>query len=321
VFKHSRQIIAVAIVFIAVVTFPLFFAGTYVIDFLVMTAIWAAFATSLRMLTTLGPVSFAHNGFFAIGAYVSALLTTKLGFSFWLALFLSGAAAGIVALAVGFPLLRIKGHYFFLASVALGTVIVLVFSTQWRRVFGGPMGISHIPLPGGVFASSIGYYYLALGWVILILAIVYRLDHCRIGMEWRAIRQVDDLAALLGIEPLRAKVEGFVLACFFAGISGSLYAHFVQFICPDSFGFPMMLACLTCVIVGGMYSTWGPAVGVLLLRIATYELGGLREWEVLIYSTILILCLGLLPNGIVSLPQLIKKKMERKKAEQGLSVP
>jgi len=83
----------------------------------------------------------------------------------------------------------------------------------------------------------------------------------------------------------------------------------------------MMLACLTCVIVGGMYSTWGPVVGVLLLRIATYELGGLREWEVLIYSTILILCLALLPNGIVSLPQLIKKKMERKKAEQGLSVP
>jgi branched-chain amino acid transport system permease protein len=321
VFKNSRQIIAIAIVFIVVLIVPLFFAGTYLVDFLIMTAIWVVFATSLRMLTTLGPVSFAHNGFLAIGAYTSAMLTTKLGFSFWPALLLSGVAAGTVALVVGFPLLRIKGHYFFLASVALGTVIVLVFSTQWRRIFGGPMGISQIPLPRGVFASPLGYYYLVLGWVILILAFVYRLDHCRIGMEWRAIRGVDDLAALLGIEPIRAKVEGFVLACFFAGISGSLYAHFVRFICPDSFGFPVMLACLTCVIVGGRYSTWGPVVGVLLLRMATYGLGGLRQWEVLIYSTILILCLALLPNGIVSLPQLIKKKIEGKKKEQGSYEP
>jgi len=76
-----------------------------------------------------------------------------------------------------------------------------------------------------------------------------------------------------------------------------------------------MLACLTCVIVGGMYSTWGPVVGVLLLRIATFSLGGLRQWEVLIYSTILILCLGLLPNGIVNLPRLIKRKMEVKSTE------
>lgn len=305
-FKNNRQFTVIVVIFIVVLLMPLFFKGSYVIDFLVMSAIWVIFATSLRLLTTLGLVSFAHNGFFAIGAYTSALLTMKLVLPFWLALILSGVASGIVALIIGYPMLRMKGHYFFLGSFALGTVIVLMFSTQWRNVLGGPMGISNIPYPSAAFASPIPYYYLTLGLVIILIALVFRLDHCRIGMEWHAIRNVGDLAALLGINIVRVKMVAFVVACFFAAISGSIYAHYVRYICPDSFGFPMMLSCLTCVIVGGMYNTWGPVIGVLLIRGITFGFGGMRHWEVLIYSAILIVSIMLLPEGIVSLPKRIR---------------
>ena len=185
-------------------------------------------------------------------------------------------------------------------------VIILFFNSQLRSIFGGPKGISNIPYPAAVFYSPIPHYYLALFFAALITGMLYRLDRCRIGLEWHAIRDADDLASLLGIDVTFAKMVAFVVACFFAGISGSLYAHYMRFICPTFFAFHVMLACLCYVIVGGMYSTWGPAIGVLLFRALSIGLGGLREWEVLIYSTILILCIILLPEGIASLPQRLK---------------
>lgn len=307
VFRNSHKFTIILTVFILLLLLPIFFKGSYLIDFLVLTAVWVIFATSLRLLTTLGLVSFGHNGFLAIGAYSFALLTMKLSLSFWLALLLSGLAAGIIGLIIGYPILKIKSHYFFIASFALGAVIELVFSTQWRDVLGGPMGISNIPYASPAFASPVPHYYLVLGWATLIIGMIYRLDNCRIGIEWRGIRGADDLAALLGIDIFKTKIIAFVTACFFAGVSGSLYAHYMRFIAPESFGFPMMLFCLSCVIVGGMYSTWGPALGVLLLRGVTVAAGGLRQWEVLTYAGILILCITLLPEGITSLPQRIKE--------------
>lgn len=306
VFKNNCQFTIIVVISIVLLLIPLFFKDSYLVDFLAMTSIWVIFATSLRLLTTVGLVSFAHNGFLAIGAYTSSLLMIKLAFPFWLALILSGLVPGIVALIIGYPLLKIKGHYFFMASFALGMVIILMFSTQWRDVLGGPMGLSNIPYPSAAFVSPIPHYYLALGLATLIITLVYRLDHSRIGLECHAIRRVDDLSSLLGIDILSVKRIVFVGACFFAGIAGSLFAHYNRFICPESFTFSIMLSCLTCVIVGGMYSTWGPAIGVLLVRGITFGLGGMRQWEVLIYSAVLILSITLLPEGIVSLPKRIR---------------
>jgi len=305
-------IVVLALVFALLI--PLFFKGSYVVVFLIITGIWVMFATSLRIIMTLGLVSFAHNGFFAIGAYASAVFMMRLGFSFWLAMPLSGIVAAFLALVIGFPMLRTKGHYFFLSSFALGMVIVLMFATQWRGLFGGTMGIANIPHPSDVFRLQINYYYLVLGLTVLTISVVYRIDNCRIGKEWRAIRELDDLAALIGINIVRAKIVAFVLASFFAGISGSLLAHYLRFISPEAFGFPAMLFCLSSVIIGGMNSTWGPAVGVVLLRTIMMGVGGLKEWEILIYSAMLILCVVLLPLGVVSLPSRIMMLMRKKEA-------
>lgn len=299
--------------FILACLLPIFFKGPYALNFLTMTAIWVVFATSLRLLMTIGLTSFAHASFMAIGAYTSALLTMKLGFSFWLALPLSGISSSIVAFVIGYPMLRTKGHYFFMSSFALGMVIILIFSTQLRGIFGGPMGIGNIPYPSAAFASTILYYYFALGLAVLTIGVLYKIDNCRIGLEWRAIREVDDLAALIGLNVVNAKITAFVVACFFSGISGSMLAHYLRFISPEAFGLSTMLLCFTTVILGGAYSTWGPTIGVLLLRGITVAVGGLKEWEIIIYSVFLIMSITLLPQGLISLPYRIIYGIRREK--------
>jgi branched-chain amino acid transport system permease protein len=290
--------------------FPLLTKSTFIVFFLTVTLIWVGFATSLRIPMTLGLVSFAHAGFYAIGAYASALLKIKLGVPFWLAFPGSGIITGLVALVVGIPMLRTKGHYFFLSSFALGMVIILMFSTQWRSLFGGTMGISNIPTP----MSPTWYYYLALAFACGTIAVVYRIDHCRIGIEWRGIKEIDDLAALVGINTVKAKISAFVAGSILAGMAGSLLGHFIRFISPEAFGFPTMLFCLTAVIVGGIESPWGPAIGVVLLRGIILFVGGLREWEALIYSAMLVGCVALLPQGVVSLPKGIRERRRKMKA-------
>jgi branched-chain amino acid transport system permease protein len=308
--KIRRDFISIAMVSVALLTVPVFFRG-YTLDFLTMTAIWIIFATSLWPLSSLGLISFGHAGFMAIGGYASALLTMNAHISFWLALPLSGVIAGIIALMIGYPLIRMKGAYFFLSSLAFGSIVVLIFHTQYRDIFHGSMGIPGIPYPSSAFTSSIPYYYLNLGLVAITIGIIFRLKQSRIGLEWESIREADDLSASVGINIIKSKIIAFVIACFFAGIAGSSYAHYVRFIAPESFDISIMLTCLIYVIVGGMNSVWGPPIGVLTLRGIGLWLGGLKEWELMLYSVILILFITLLPGGLVSIPQRIRKSQKR----------
>ena len=311
VLSHSPKYLSTGAIIITAFILPAILGRSFATEFLIMTGIWVIFAISLRLIMTVGLVSFAHAGFLAIGAYTSAVLTMKVNLSFWLAMPLAGTAAGLVGLIIGYPMLRTKGHYFFLSSFALGMVIILTFSTQLREVFGGTMGIANIPYPSPRFSHPVAHYYLTLFMTILSMIILHRIDKSRIGIEWRAIREVDDLAALVGINIVHAKLRAFVMACFLAGIAGSLWAHYIRFISPDAFMFPTMLLCLTMVIVGGMYSTWGPVVGAFLLRSVIVGVGGLKEWEILIYSALLVICITLIPRGVVSIPERVRLLLSR----------
>jgi branched-chain amino acid transport system permease protein len=310
--KIRQELICIVIVSIALLLVPLFFRG-YTLDFLTMTAIWIIFASSMWPITSLGLISFGHAGFMAIGAYASALLTMNAQISFWLALPLSGMIAGIIALMFSYPLLRMRGAYFFLSSIAFGSIVILIFHTQYRDVFHGSMGITNIPYPNSAFTSPIPYYYMNLGLVAITIALILRLKRSRIGLEWESIREADDLSASVGINIIKAKIIAFVVACFLAGIAGSVYAHYVRFIAPESFDISIMLTCLIYVIVGGMHSIWGPPIGVLTLRGIGLWLGGLKEWEMMIYSAILILFITLLPGGLISIPQRIRSTWSLRK--------
>lgn len=313
--KKSLQLMIMLVVFIVFLLLPIALGGGYGVDFLTLTFIWAIVATSLRLLMSLGLINLAHLAFVAIGAYASALFAMKLDLSFWVALPASAVFTGIAAFVLVYPLLKLKAAYFFLGTFALSQVIMLIIWTQFRDLMGGSMGIADIPRPGEAFVSPVPYYYLALGFMTLALAVTYRLDNSRIGIEWHAIRVGDDLAESLGVKTTKARMIALIISGVFAGIGGSLYAHYTRFISPDSFSFVTLVLVLTFVVVGGRYSTWGPALGCLVLRGITLSVGGLKEMELIIYSIILIVAITLLPGGLVDLPKRIKARGRAKEIE------
>ena len=263
-------------------------------------------------MVSAGHVSFAQVAFMGIGAYTTALLTKELHWTFWSCLPLSGFVAASVALPLGYITLRIKGVYFIVATFALGEVIRLVW-IEWSSLFKGPGGIPDIPLPspifGWEFGSASSFYYLILCLLIFTMFAMYGLDRSRFGMTLLTFEQAEDLAESVGINAMKYKVIAFVIASFFAGITGAFYATFHHYISPDDFSLTQSLYVVVYTAIGGTGSLYGPVVGcftlILLPALLHYVPGYEPVLEPLIYGSILIIILLLLPAGLVSLGELV----------------
>lgn len=274
---------------------------------LVMIYLYIILAGGLRLIMSAGQVSFAHPAFWAIGAYASALLVMRLGFSFWIALPLAGAISAIFSILIGYPCLRLKGPYFFIITLSFGEIATLFFTT-WVEVFGGANGIAGIPLPNPIYFPLIGvaqfssrsvhYYYLLLIILLITLFIMYRLERSRFGMTCSSIRESEELAASLGVNAMRYKMILFVTACFFAGLAGSFYAHYMTYISPDFFSIWESMTMLLIVVIGGSGSVTGVIVGAVLLIIVP-EIGReAKRVEPIIFGAILVVVLRFLPGGL-----------------------
>lgn len=284
----------------------------------IMIYLYIMLAGGLRLIMSTGQVSFAHAAFWAIGAYSSALLVMKLGLSFWLALPLAGVISAIVSILIGFPCLRLKGPYFFIITLAFGEIARLVF-TSWVDLFGGANGIPGIPFPDPIaiplldvieFSSrSVHYYYLLLLMLLGCLFIMYRLQGSRFGMTCAAVRESDELAQSLGISAIRYKMILFVVACFFAGLAGSFYAHYMTYISPDFFTFWESMTFLMIAVIGGSGSTSGVILGAILLTVAPEIAREAKRVEPIIFGAILVVVLLFLPGGLWSLREKIPLKL------------
>lgn len=294
---------------------PLFIKGPYQLHILIMAGIAVILASSLRLVVTSGLLSLAHGGMMAVGAYTSALLIMKLGLSSWAALVLAGLAAGAIALLVGYPFVRIKGVYFALVTVFLAEVIRLI-TEQWRSLTGGSMGIINIPRPDPIvipgllnmdFASKVDFYYFMLVLVLLILSILYAIERSRTSLTWFSIAQADFLAESVGVNTARFQVLAFTIGCFFAGITGAFYSQYVAAITPGAFGFFWSIYIVIFMIVGGMGSFSGPIIGALILTFIPESARVLKEFQPYVFAGALMLIIFFLPEGIVSLPQRLRK--------------
>lgn len=282
----------------------------YILHVGIIIAINVALATSLWLLCSMGFVSFAHAGFMGIGAYTSALLFLRLGWSFWATMWIGAATAGIIACVVAIPLMRTKAVYFFMASWALGEVIKMMFALKYFRWFtGGWDGLFDILPPKlsilGLyidFSSRVAYYYLAVVFAMAIVFIIYRLNRSRIGTILGSIHEAEILAEHVGIHLLRYKVLTFAVACFFAGLVGALYAHYHTFIYPRTFDIWVSEFSLVHVIVGGLSTVAGPVAGATLFTILDELLRPLGFYRVIFFGIILILTVLFLPGGLESIP-------------------
>ncbi len=287
-----------------------YISGGYLITVLSFAAIYAIFATGLNFfMGYAGQVSFGQNAFAALSGYTSAVLTATYQWEPIAALPLGICGAVVVAFLVGYPALRLRGHYLAMATLALG-LIVYEIAVEWQSVTQGYMGISGIPPLGiGRWELVEPRHQLIFLSVILAIALLaaYRMKESRFGMALAAIAGSEDAARALGINVSHYKLAAFVIAAVYAAIAGSLMVHFVGFVSPEVFGLHMVIAGFMMLYVGGIGSIFGPLFGALIVSLLPETFRGFKDYQDLAYGAALILILIYAPKGVASLFRLRPK--------------
>lgn len=284
------------------VLLPVILKGSYLVSVLVFVGIYCLITLGLSMLMGYaGQISIGHAAFYGIGAYTSGLLTTRLEMSCWLALVIAVFLGGSLALVIGLPALRLRGHYLAMATLAFG-VIVYIFFQGTVDLTGGPSGFGSIPrlnIGKWKINSDVEYYYLVWGFVIGSLVLCLNILHSRVGRALRSIHGSELAAGAMGVDTSRYKIQVFVLSGCLASLAGSLYAHYMTFVSPTPFDFKFSVTLVTMVAVGGMSSLWGAIAGTALLHILPEYLRAFDQYYLLIYGSILIFIMVFLPQGFL----------------------
>ena len=284
----------------------------YVITILITVAIYAILAHSLNIITGhAGQISLGHAAFFGIGAYTSALLYTEAGLPFWLSVSLAAIAAGMIGALLGIPCLRVRDDFLAITTMGINFVVEAVF--LYIPFFGGAMGIGGINLPGwfGREMSKPEYFILILAVFGLLLLVDYRLGRSWIGLAWASIREDEQAAEAMGVDVVRFKVMAFILGSMIAGLAGGFYAHFLTFIMPQNFGFPMSIVILSMVVFGGIGTRWGPLLGALILGILPEVSRPIMEYRTFVYGLLLMFMMRFQPEGLLGSESLLMKGIRR----------
>ena len=313
---------------ILLLAMPAILNTPYLLRIGIMIGIYIVLASSLNLIIGFtGMFSLAHGAFYGLGAYCSALLAIKFGWSFWITMPLAGLFAAMWGTFVGLATLRLRETFLVFGTMAFGEIVRIVIM-NWYSLTRGPMGIPGVPMPkifGMPFSNYNYYYYLILVIAVLTVILIRRLYNSRIGRAFIAIREDETGAASMGINVFQYKVLAFTLGCFFAGIAGAFYAHFVRYISADQFGVNESFAILTMVALGGTGSIAGPIVGACILMIFPEVFRFLAEYRMVLYGLILVLIMMFKPEGIAGfkgmfprdfeLTDVIKEKLTGKKQE------
>lgn len=304
--KKSTLYISSFVLLVMLLLLPHLFTMDYYLHIFVMSEIYIVLALSLALIVGFsGQVSMGHAAFYGVGAYVSAILSTRFGLSFWIAFWISGIAAGAVSYVIGRLVLRLRGHVLAITT-AFFCVLVNVIMVNWIPVTNGPMGIAGIPRPTPinlfglkiVFETRMQYYYLGLVFVAAVAWFFYRLTTSRLGDNLIGIRENDELAQSLGIDTMKNKVLAFTIGGALAGLAGSFYAHYILFISPVTFTIGESINMLVMVIFGGMSTLLGPVFGAISLTILPEFLRMAGALRLVIYGVALICFIIWLPQGV-----------------------
>jgi branched-chain amino acid transport system permease protein len=284
----------------------------YTITLFTFVGINILLALSVGLLNGyVGQISIGHAGFYAVGAYTAAVLTTKLGFSFWTSLPLCMIVTGIVGAGLGVISLRLRDD--FLAITTIGFNFIVVGYFLYSPYFGGALGMGNIPIPSlfGKEMTSIQYFIMTSLFVILVYLFLSWLTKSWIGLAWFAIRENQDIAAVMGINTTKFKVAGFIISTMIAGLAGCLYAHFILFITPYDFPFALSASFIAMAALGGLGTLRGPVLGAIIVTVVPEYFRFIQNYRLLIYGLILIIVLIFEPQGILGNQSLLWKKIKK----------
>lgn len=299
--NFNSEIIKFLLLALLVLLLPAIVHEGYFLNVLVFVGIHSILALALNLLLGYaGQISLGHAGFFGLGAYISGILTATYSFNPWLAMLIAAAVVTLLAFAVGFPILKLKGHYLAMATLGLGIIIYIVFNEAVDQT-GGPSGLSGIPnLRIGTFTfdSDIRNYYLIWTFTLVAIGLSLNLVHSRIGRALRAIHDSEVAARVIGVNSRLLKVQIFALSAALSAVAGSLYAHTMTFVAPASFGFNFSVELVTMVIIGGLASIYGSLLGAALLTVLPELLRAFQDYDIIVYGLLLILMTMFLPGGL-----------------------
>jgi branched-chain amino acid transport system permease protein len=274
----------------ALIVLPWIESDKFVLHVLSLIAIASIVAMGLQVLLGYsGQLSIGQAAFYGIGAYTSALMTTKLGLPFPLALLGAGIAAAVASLLM-VPITRLTGAYLAVATLGF-SIIVYLFLKNEEWLTGGSYGFISIPravLFGYVLRDPIYSYYLNVGVAAIVYLTFARIEGSRFGRAINAIRQDPDAARASGLRVTLLKSECFVIAAFVAGLAGSLYAHEVRYLAPNDFTFWKSIEILIMVVIGGVGSLAGAILGAAVVVGLPEFLRGIGDYRMLVFGAILI---------------------------------
>jgi branched-chain amino acid transport system permease protein len=298
--KLRYLFIPVLLLFWVLVPFD-WFMGQYT-GLAIMIGIYTIVTVGLCLLMGYtGQVSLGHAAYFGMGGYISAILSTTYNVNPWLAMLIAAVITGAFASMIGHPILRLRGNYLALATLAVGA-LVWDLAKNLSQFTGGPDGMAGIPyLAIGSFEFDTPFrrYFLVWGFCLVILILSQNIINSRTGRALRAIHGSETAAESLGINVDRFKVNIFILSAIYASIAGSLFAHHLCFMSPGCFSILSSVKLVVMAVVGGLASIWGAIFGAGITKILSDELL-LRfgEWDVAGYGLMLVLIMIFMPEGV-----------------------
>ena len=312
----TKQLVGVGIFLFAIfVGVPALIGVTGRWDFyftLTSVALLAIASAGVWLTFYIGRINIGQGAFALIGAYVSAILVVKAGWSFWISLPVAGIFAALVAVFIGLPILRLRGVYFAMITLVLTQVVTL--TALALPITNGAKGISNIPLPAGVSvfgvplipdfgameSTKLAFYYTACILMIVTYATLYRLVNSRLGHLCRSMQQNEELASSIGVNISYIRIVVFAISSFFGGLGGAMFGSIAQSVYPSSFQVADSVNFMLNCFLGGLGYVFGPMLGTLVLYFGWDLLFELGKYQMLVYSIILIAVIRFLPNGLLS---------------------
>lgn len=296
----KKKVIAAIAGLIVVIVLPLFL-GKYSIFLLSMLAVYALVSIGLNLLMGFtGQIAAGHAGFLALGAYFTAILGSRVE---WmpclLVLLLAGIFSGIIGFLLGIPILRLKGFYIAMATLAFGVVVSEVI-LQWSSLTGGDVGLN-VPvatIAGFAFDSDYKLFYLIISVTIILTLLAKNLVRGYVGRAFIALRESDVAAQTIGIDLAKYKTIAFAVSAFYTGVAGGLFAYLITFLSPDAFTIELSIDFIAMIVIGGMGSILGSIIGAVILTGMQQILAGLLDLQILIFGISLIVFMIFMPRGI-----------------------
>lgn len=304
--------LAVLVLILGLAAAPWLVRNNFQIFLLTLIGLYTMLTVGLALVMGYaGQVSLGHATFYGLGAYATALLSTRAGLPPWAALLLAPLFTALVGYLVGLPIFRLRGHYLAMATLGLNIIFILLLKNE-ASITGGPSGYTNIPpleLVGFSIDTDLRMYYLVWLITLAVLALSLQLVNSRVGRALRAIHASEVAAESLGVDSTAYKLRIFALAAGYAGLAGGLYAQTIRFISPSSFDILFSIELVTMAAIGGLASIWGSIFGaatvvflaeVIRDRLGEWLAGASGEAEIIVFGLLLIVIMVFLPEGLTT---------------------